>query len=316
MHLSGTYGGVVENVRDPEKLGRVKVRVPHVHGVSAGSAGFIGVNDLPWAMPAGMPAGGSAQSGGFSHIPAPGDHVWVRFLDGEPEKPIWEWGMQTFGDRDKLTLHQYDVSPTGEVGKPKSSGWTRFNHRIELSETGITGITSGGYRLQIIDGQADGRIEATTSLGNFFRLDDTDNGGTLFLNEDFYVNVGQSVSGFSNGFEWTTMTEDFSVVSGRAISLQSATTFDVGASADASIDALGTINLTAPAIRIGGEAAIQPLVLGTSLTLFLESLLLYLSTHTHGNGNNGSPTSPPLAPPQATVQPQTALLLSTTAFTV
>jgi hypothetical protein len=44
--LLGTYCGVVENVKDPEKLGRVKVRVPHVFG-------FIGQNDLPWALPAG-----------------------------------------------------------------------------------------------------------------------------------------------------------------------------------------------------------------------------------------------------------------------
>lgn len=315
MPLLGTYGGLVENVRDPEKLGRVKVRVPHVHGVSSSSAGFIGVNDLPWAAPAGMPAGGSAQSGGFSHLPSPGDHVWVRFLDGEPEKPIWEWGMQTFADRDKLKLHQYAVAATGEVGKPKSAFWTRFNHVLELTETGINGITSNGYRLQIIDGTADGRVDLSTSLGNFLRLDDTDNGGTLFINEDMFVNIGQSLQAISNGFDWQTATEDFTVVSGADVSLEAAVSFSVGASAVA-VDALETADFTAPVIRFGGETAVQPLVLGTNLATFLESLLLYLSTHTHGNGNEGSPTTPPIVPPIGIVQPQIPTLLSTTVFTV
>src|SRR3546814_1473831 len=98
MNLLGTYGGIVEKVNDPEKLGRVKVRVPHVYGATGGGTGFIGTNDIPWALPAGMPAGGSSNSGGFSHLPEPGDHVWVRFLDGQPEKPIREWGMQTITD--------------------------------------------------------------------------------------------------------------------------------------------------------------------------------------------------------------------------
>ena len=98
MLLGFTYAGTVESNLDPLKLGRLKVRVPHVYGTTASGVGYIGVNDLPWALPAGMAAGGSANSGGFSQLPEKGDHVWVRFLDGEPEKPVWEWGMQTMDD--------------------------------------------------------------------------------------------------------------------------------------------------------------------------------------------------------------------------
>ena len=79
MQLLGTYAGIVENVKDPQRLGRVKARVPHVHGVSGSGAGYIGTNDLPWALPSGMPAGGGPASGGFSQLPAVGDKVWVRF---------------------------------------------------------------------------------------------------------------------------------------------------------------------------------------------------------------------------------------------
>lgn len=316
MHFLGTYGGIVENVRDPERLGRAKVRVPHLHGTSSASAGYVGVNDLPWAMPAGMPAGGSAASGGFSHLPAPGDHVWVRFLDGEAEKPIWEWGMQTFADRDKLKLHTYETTPTGEVSPPKSAYWTRYNHVVELTDPGINLITAGGYRIQFIDGINDGRIDLSTALGNFLRLDDTDNGATMFLNEDWFINIGQALTGQSNTFEWITATDDFSVVSGQAVVFESATDTSFGAGTVFSVDALESVDFTAPMIRLGGETAVQPVILGTQLLTFLESLLVYLSTHTHGNGNNGSPTSPPIIPPVGVVQPEPSTLLSTTVFTV
>src|SRR3546814_4627799 len=43
-------------------------------------------------------------------LPEPGDHVWVRFLDGQPEKPIWEWGMQTITDAKNLNLHHYELA--------------------------------------------------------------------------------------------------------------------------------------------------------------------------------------------------------------
>ena len=80
--LFGTYLGFVEEVRDPDKLGRIKARVPSAYGFSSGPGGSIGTEDIPWAIPAGLAAGGSDASGGISWLPEPGDQVFVRFLDG------------------------------------------------------------------------------------------------------------------------------------------------------------------------------------------------------------------------------------------
>src|SRR3954470_6030472 len=95
MDLQGCFIGIVEKVDDPEKLGRVKVRVPHAYGIFGTEVGAVPLDDLPWALPAGLPAGGSSASGGASWLPEPGDQVVVQFLDHEPEKPIWSWLMQT-----------------------------------------------------------------------------------------------------------------------------------------------------------------------------------------------------------------------------
>ena len=299
MELHGTYGGVVEMVRDPERLGRLKVRVPFVHGVQD-KTGYVSVTQLPWAMPAGMPAGGSAESGGFSHLPAVGDKVWVRFLDGEPEKPIWEWGMQSFADRDKLKLHPYEVAPSGEVGLPSSSFWTPFNHALELARTGVTAITSTGYRLRLVDSQTlDGLVELATARGNFIRLDDLDNGGTMFLNNDLNFLIGQSLSGLSSEFNWRTTALDFSVRSGRSVSLNAAHSVTAHGAAAATLSSGALAQVQAPTVTLGQSGApMEPVVLGLRLSQLLETLLRYLSTHTHGNGNNGSPTTPPLQPVQ------------------
>jgi len=325
MQLLGTYAGIVENVKDPQRLGRVKARVPHVHGVSGSGAGYIGTNDLPWALPSGMPAGGGPASGGFSQLPAVGDKVWVRFLDGEPEKPVWEWGMQSLTDRDNMKLHSYDET-AGKVGNPKSTIWTRYGHAFEINAGSIIVTTSKGYRLQIIDGDpTDGTIRLTTALGNQFQLDDLDDGAFLHANVDFRLDISNELRGTSDSFTWRTMSSDFSVRSGGAIDMTSVDDITLTTTSNFSVDALTAVDISASTnmtLTAGaqmqlefttlnlGTGASEPYVLGNQLTLFLDSLLLYLSTHTHGNGNMGSPTTPPIVPPLGVVQPVTALLTS------
>ena len=88
MEYFATYAGYVEDNKDPDNIGRLKVRVPTVYGPADSQKNTISTADLPWALPAGLPAGGSPDSGAIQWLPEPGDHVYVRFLDGEPEKPI------------------------------------------------------------------------------------------------------------------------------------------------------------------------------------------------------------------------------------
>jgi len=208
MNLSYTYGGRVESNKDPLKLGRVKVRVPHVYGATGGGSGFVATNDLPWALPAGMPAGGSANSGGFSQIPEVGDKVWVRFLDGEPEKPIWEWGMQSYDDSASLKLHSYKTDADGSVGAPDRTVWTRYQHAIELNAGGVIETTSGGYRLLLNDSSTptsfDGSIKLSTPLGNMIEIDDLLSTLTINVLEDAYFQIGISFLATSFDYTWNT----------------------------------------------------------------------------------------------------------------
>ena len=67
----GIYRAVVVDDNDPDRLRRLRVRVPAVHGDG----------ESLWAS-ACVPAGSRRQ-------PKVGSSVWVMFEDGEPERPVW-----------------------------------------------------------------------------------------------------------------------------------------------------------------------------------------------------------------------------------
>lgn len=273
MNLAYTYGGLVENNKDPLKLGRLKVRVPHVYGSTGGGSGFVATNDLPWALPAGMPAGGSARSGGFSQLPETGDKVWVRFLDGEPEKPVWEWGMQSYTDAETLKLHSYKTGTDGSVGAPDRTAWTRYSHAIELNEGGIIATTSGGYRVLLNDSTDpftfDGSIKLSTALGNMLEIDDLLSTCTLNILNDVNFIIGTSFLAASFDYVWNTVGNhstnvgaDLSSTCAGAISFTSVGAFVVDSLAAVTIDA----------------GAILSLIAGTDLSMKAGGIFSVIST--------------------------------------
>jgi uncharacterized protein involved in type VI secretion and phage assembly len=72
----GKYRGVVEDRNDPQQLGRLKLKVPSL--LDAAVTG--------WAWPAAPYAGAGI---GLFAIPQVGDLVWVEFVEGELDQPIW-----------------------------------------------------------------------------------------------------------------------------------------------------------------------------------------------------------------------------------
>lgn len=76
----GKYQGVVVNVIDPERRGRILAQVPAVYkdGVSG------------WAEPC-LPLVGIGT--GFLALPQLGSKVWIEFEQGDPERPIWCGGF-------------------------------------------------------------------------------------------------------------------------------------------------------------------------------------------------------------------------------
>lgn len=78
----GLMKGLVEQRTDPQRLGRLRVRVVGIHGPD------IAVEELPWASP----KTNAWDQGGDAAIPPLGQYCWVQFEDGHIEYPVWEGG--------------------------------------------------------------------------------------------------------------------------------------------------------------------------------------------------------------------------------
>jgi uncharacterized protein involved in type VI secretion and phage assembly len=132
----GLETGVVLDRDDPEKLGRVRVRIPGVMEQGTG-----------WALPFGG-HGGSKQQGAF-HVPQVGADVIVFFRHGDPDQPFYTGGWQGRGEQ--LTssdgspdVYQYET-PTYTVQIDERAGAGSLiildkvsGNRIQMAERGIT----------------------------------------------------------------------------------------------------------------------------------------------------------------------------------
>lgn len=112
----GKYRAIVVNNKDPEFMGRIKVRCPKVLGEYASA----------WCTPC-VPL--AFNDGGLLYVPTVNETVWVEFEEGNPSKPIWtgSWWIprrtpigQSNAVEDKIIL------------------LSRKQHRIELDDKNNT----------------------------------------------------------------------------------------------------------------------------------------------------------------------------------
>lgn len=100
----GLYQGIVTNINDPEKRGRIKVRCPEVLG---------GTTESAWCDPL-VPI--AYDNGGDFCIPAKDEAVWLQFIAGDVNRPVWQGGWwsknktplgNNYTDLDKVRIISY-----------------------------------------------------------------------------------------------------------------------------------------------------------------------------------------------------------------
>ncbi len=118
--MHGIHKARVEYNKDPNRVGRVRIRVPYLHGVK-GQANFIEPDKLPWAYPC-VPGFAGEDFGSFL-VPPVGTYVWVLFQYTEQNNPdsnypVYLGGsygvkpsspkqMNTFNDEDDMSMGAY-----------------------------------------------------------------------------------------------------------------------------------------------------------------------------------------------------------------
>lgn len=159
----GMWPGTVVDVNDPDKRGKIRVRVPQIYGATTESE-FIPDNMLPWARP--------SFSAHDLSVPDVGDGVWVSFWDGHSWKPRWHGQFLGADDAPEEFTSSYTPGPKTRIIR------TTTGHIIEMrwvdGEEKIRIVTAGGSELNMKDAAAEGGplIEAFTVGGYKMSLDE------------------------------------------------------------------------------------------------------------------------------------------------
>jgi uncharacterized protein involved in type VI secretion and phage assembly len=257
----GVVTGIVNDISDPDNLGRVKVEIP--------SIGDVAESLSNWARIATMAAG---KGRGSFFIPEVGDEVLVAFEHGDPNRPF-VIGMLWNSD---------DTPPETMDGEGKNNLRTiksRSGHIITMDDSKddqkakVTIKSQGGHEIVLDDANSKGKIELKSSGGHKVTLDDD----------------GQKITICDSGGN---KLELDAASSSLTISTSGNTDQTVGG--NLKINVTGTVTLSAPS-GITLDSASVKLGTGASLALVNETMLTAFNTHFHV-GNLGAPTSPPTVP--------------------
>lgn len=124
------YRGIVTSNQDPQRQGRLQIRVPEISGETAPDY---------WAWPKGLFAG---KGKGLFAIPSVGDAVWVEYEKGDPSYPVWNYGWWATGQ----------VPQAGQRAEPTNTVLqTAAGQLLELDDEGalIRLTAKGGKVIEI-----------------------------------------------------------------------------------------------------------------------------------------------------------------------
>jgi len=255
--LATTWLGEVMDVADPQKMGRIKVKV-------FGKLDDIPVGDMPWAYPGNNHTGGSKTGGGFYSVPKVGSLVSIKFDCGNLQHPEYFF-LQNISDelRDEIkgsytNAHSllYDTITEGFV-------------KVYFTEQ--KGLMLD-YKTSIINILPDKSIvlENASKKGRIEMLDD----GTLNVTHTNDINI----TGNNNLVIKIDVDANITIHGNTTINTDGNTT--IQSSGNIVLDHGGNLDL--------GQGGLQKTMLG-------ESFMALFNKHTH-TGNLGSPTSAPNQP--------------------
>lgn len=169
-HLHGIYRGVIEDRDDPEKAGRVRVRVFGVHTERKIKSTIEGIptDELPWAEPAMGLFEGSMSGFGAWAIPLQGAHVFVFFEGGNIMQPRYFAtvpGIPAEGPDDEIGRTQTGFQDPDGVYPIQAA--EQPDHPNELGEPDIHKLARGEILFTLVNEKKDRQItDIETADGN------------------------------------------------------------------------------------------------------------------------------------------------------
>lgn len=153
--MQGLLCAVVEDNLDPKKIGRVKIRIPSIHGSNPSSRNYTSTEDLDWAYPS-MPFFSAYDCGSFI-VPPVGSYIWVMEAAGTPSYYVYLGGVPGSGPKmpkpmncldpenpNSVSMGQY-YTPIGENEMPVDLQST------EYAQSGVIFKSQKGHTIKYND---------------------------------------------------------------------------------------------------------------------------------------------------------------------
>jgi uncharacterized protein involved in type VI secretion and phage assembly len=147
----GTYTAIVTEVRDPEGLGHVQIRIPAFKGVSL------------WARVATLMAGGQR---GTWFIPDVNDEVLVAFEAGDPRKPYVIGALWNGKERPPVAM---DSAGSNNIREIRTRSGVQITFNDAQGNEALTLETPGGQKVEL--GSGGRAIHIEDGNGNSVNLD-------------------------------------------------------------------------------------------------------------------------------------------------
>ena len=188
--------GIVVINEDPEKRGRVKVRIPSYHGIPSQSRTWIEDENLPWSTPGLYVSGGNDL--GQRIVPSVGTRVFVIFEDGDLTKPVYLGGIPLLIGEDKI-YNSRDTTVLGQGPLTISSDdiMKDINYSDSQSSQGVLFKSLKGFTIYYNDTDGKEKVKIIDQAGQSIKF--TSLSPVLSRREDKEYTSGRSNISLSSG---------------------------------------------------------------------------------------------------------------------
>ena len=159
--IAGVAVGIVTNIEDPDKKGRVKIRYPWRDKDEQGESDWVRICSFM-----------AGKDRGSVFIPEVDDEVLVAFEQGNINMPYIIGGL--WNDEDATPEGNADGKNNIRLIKSRSGHKIVFDDNAEEKKEKVEILTNSGHGIALDDTDKAGKIELKTKAGHIIVLDDKD----------------------------------------------------------------------------------------------------------------------------------------------
>jgi|AntRauTorcE11897_2_1112592.scaffolds.fasta_scaffold00173_21 phage baseplate assembly protein gpV len=284
------FFGFVEDVKDPEKIGRVKVRVTGYHSENKG---VLPTDDLYWFV---CLVNNSEGDSGIGTNPKynVGSLVFGYFIDNELQNGFVAGAFNGQDDINKLAANT-DIDSTivktkkdsvqSGISKAGGGSWSepQTPYKAVYPENKVTESNSG-HVIELDDTEGAERLHVYHRAGTFYEVHPNGSQVVRIVKDGYTIIAGDGyfyIDGESNGFIGGN--HDLNIKGNSTINIDKANDITIGNSQNIDIGGSQTVNIsTSQTVSVGGAVQIDASSISMNAgTISLTGQLVFAGNVTH-----------------------------------